>query len=204
MAHNSFAKSAQSYGEALEARGFRRLGGGMYSACYGKPGSDRVIKISESDMAWLSYMAWVMVNPNRQRYAPCLYSIKYHKDFYVAVMDRVHIIAHDDSGFADEMDSVIFNPRDREACNTVNANYGSDAAEFIADLKDSFNFTDLHRGNYGLRNGVLCVFDPTTCHQNETDSTALHRRYKTPTSPQYSFKFTPIGKFKSNFVQAAA
>lgn len=95
-------KSYENYTDWLEKKGFVRLGSGYFSAVYGKPGSNRVLKIAHSahEDGWLDYILWASKKGFAGTFAPAVYSYKYHqtgtpkyawqaKGFGVAVMERM-------------------------------------------------------------------------------------------------------------------
>lgn len=81
----------------LRSKGFRRLGGGVFSAAYGKPGHKRIVKISKrEDKCWIQFANWAMrltANP----YIPNIYWFKPYKGtrkgkqetFFVTLIERL-------------------------------------------------------------------------------------------------------------------
>jgi hypothetical protein len=52
---------ANVLGPHLKKKGLKRLGEGAYAVVYGRPGSDRVVKVSQiQDRCWLMYANWAM------------------------------------------------------------------------------------------------------------------------------------------------
>lgn len=82
-------KTPERFMSKLQKRGFKRLGSGAYSTVWGKPGSDKVIKVcrrAESD-GYPMFAAWAHANPSP--YLPRIHSFKRHADWYVVVLDRM-------------------------------------------------------------------------------------------------------------------
>jgi hypothetical protein len=77
-----------TYCSRLTRRGFRCLGEGSYGRVYHKPKAKRVIKVGRSmEDAWLLYAEWAVKNPGK--HVLRVFSLKYHKDFWVAVLEKL-------------------------------------------------------------------------------------------------------------------
>ncbi len=80
---------AAAYAAALTRRGFVRLGGGYFSQVYAKPGCAKVVKVcfKADEDVWADYAEWAFHNPGPM--VPRVWSLKWHVDFCVAVLDRM-------------------------------------------------------------------------------------------------------------------
>lgn len=156
----------RSFVRALEKRGFVQLGSGTYSTVLGKPGSDRVIKVTHKSDGWIDYVTWgaKMGSP----FVPKVFSYKKisgkKKDFYVAIMERLEYTLYKTPG--DHALSIL--------PDLINKGENPMAARFIdvlapglngymKDLRSEFpaEDIDLHRGNYMIRkDGSFVVTDP--------------------------------------------
>ena len=79
--------STYAYCAALEKRGYVKLGGGMYSVVYAL-NADFAIKVGHTDN-WPNYIEWATQAGFAGTFAPKVYSLKFHRGFYVAIMERL-------------------------------------------------------------------------------------------------------------------
>ena len=76
------------YENKLRALNFDHLGKGMYANVFAIPNTDKVIKVASND-AWPDYIKWATQNDYAGKFAPKVYSLKFHDGWYVAIMERL-------------------------------------------------------------------------------------------------------------------
>lgn len=177
----------------LERRGFERLGSGVYSRVYAKPGSSRVIKVSTEMDGWLQYICWAGERGYLGRQAPMVHSLKVIQGrgggvFYVAVMERLactirraHRVNY--AAALREHGAVIRGERTlREDCEI--REHSPEWADFVADFKDHFFGwqKDCHDENFMARfDGSLVLTDPIADPDSAgTTATPQRARYSAP------------------------
>jgi hypothetical protein len=139
---------------------------------YGKPGSDRVIKVCTGADDWIEYCYWGAKQGQAGKLAPKVYSYKTFKDgTYIAVMERMEYVAgkHDLSKplsmFTTLVPYVINSGWNRprpEAAQLINYLVPG-SADYLKGLAKLSGHLDLHDGNYMFRSdGSICITDPVT------------------------------------------
>src|SRR5258707_15634880 len=79
----------REYQAKLATLGCELIGHGLYSSVYSIPNTlDKVIKVGSLD-EWPSYIQWATKNGHAGKFAPKVYSLKFHDEFYVAIMERL-------------------------------------------------------------------------------------------------------------------
>ncbi|MBX9932557.1 MAG: hypothetical protein K2Y56_13610 [Methylobacterium sp.] len=163
-------KHDKDYRNRLTKRGFKVLGSGAFSTVYGKPGSNKVIKVCHAGDTdpWPLFAAWAHANPSP--FVPLIYSFKRHKGFYVAVMERMEETVYgSDRSLGHSEATELFNnfvrnsTRETRVIRAVLDLYpGID--QFLVAMMREFDGKarwDLHTGNWMLRkDGQLVVTDP--------------------------------------------
>lgn len=160
------------YMNHLAHRGFERIGGGLHSTVYAKPGSDRCIKVGSGDR-WPDFIEWAFKQGYLGNFAPMVYSFKQHDGFYVAVMERLVCsfidIEHDIKWPSNKW--TIPQYRDWAQLNNyrnipdkyAKENQSELFGDFAANLRANHLANDLHEGNFMLRkDGQIVCIDPTS------------------------------------------
>lgn len=89
--------SPQELQKWLSANGFKKLGSGVFSAVYGKPDHNRVVKISKrGDECWLKFANWLMAQ-TKNPYLPHVPWLKQYKGtrngktetFFVTIIEKL-------------------------------------------------------------------------------------------------------------------
>jgi|SRR5882724_40651 len=149
-----------SYGMFLLRHGFICIGHGLFSSVYAKPGSSRVIKIGTGTDAWAHYALWGTAKRYAGTFCPKVYSLKFHRGFYVAVMERLVCTLSESSGSSHQT-------RLYEKMRYAMKGYGDthllppSALKFAQACRKAEFANDLHQGNFMIRaNGHLVVIDP--------------------------------------------
>lgn len=165
--------SADSFGNALEERGFERLGRGCFSTVYGKPGYDRVIKVTHRLDTWVDFAQWAGRVGFAGKYAPRVFSFKEIKGkfatFYVSVVERLDrtlwsVGREEDARVAHDLaNSYLSYDNTLAGCLLEDIQPGM--ASFLQGLKTRFGGgLDLHGENWMVRkDGTLVLNDPVTC-----------------------------------------
>lgn len=172
-------KDPSVYGERLKKRGYTLIGRGYYSAVYGKEGSDRVIKVGrdpEGD-GWLDYIDWATQKGYLGKWAPQVYSYKYHRgdyayrtgkyegSFYVAVVERLDkTVSRLDKRSPEKALPMVFeyaeNPLVNEVMDRLSPGLGSFSKDFMTTFSKNAG-VDVHGENIMLRkNGEIVINDP--------------------------------------------
>jgi hypothetical protein len=71
------------YENKLRSLGCQKIGSGLYSNVFSVPNKDLVVKVAELD-PWPDYILWAAQNGHMGKFAPKVYSLKFHSGFYVA------------------------------------------------------------------------------------------------------------------------
>jgi len=158
-----------SYGMFLLRHGFICIGHGLFSSVYAKPGSSRVIKIGTGTDAWAHYALWGTAKRYAGTFCPKVYSLKFHRGFYVAVMERLVCTLLDYSSQNSHQARLWLLMS--EAMNgrmSNNHRLPPSALKFAQACREAEFANDLHQGNFMIRaNGHLVVIDP--CARNFRD-----------------------------------
>lgn len=74
----------------LEDAGCKRLGGGSYSTVWSLPKHpNKCLKVGDSWDSWPAWIYWANKHNYLGTFAPMVYDIKDHRDFYTAVVERL-------------------------------------------------------------------------------------------------------------------
>lgn len=166
---------AHTFENALERRGFKRLGSGCFSTVYAKDGSKRVVKVTRKIDNWIDYIHWASENGYAGRFAPKVYSYKKFKGkeepFSVAVVERckpINNCSAKDDGY---IIGALLWPCMRG--NTMAQLYLDDMqpglGKFLLDFNEKFgkDHTDIGGNNMLFReDGSWCLTDPL-CGQSK-------------------------------------
>jgi hypothetical protein len=176
----SLFTSSHLYGMALEKKGFKLIGNGYYSKVYAKDGSDKVIKVGRTPATdgWLEYIDWATQKGQLGKFAPMVFSYKYHSgeyvhdgygkwewtSFYVAVVERLDKRARDlDRKSPVKALPMVFEYADNgiveEVMDRLTPGLGSFSKDFLRDFESGG--IDVHADNIMLRkNGEIVINDP--------------------------------------------
>ena len=171
---------AYAYCAALEKRGYVKLGGGLYSVVYAI-NADFAIKVGHNDN-WPNYIEWATQAGFAGTFAPKVYSLKFHRGFYVAIMERLACTMADlraDNGCpSKDHYEMVYKALRESAGRRFRESAGrifEEKADGFEDLKAfgglayeaGFN-DDLHRGNVMLRrDGQIVLIDPSSNPPNK-------------------------------------
>jgi hypothetical protein len=126
------------------------------------PNKDLVVKVAELD-PWPDYILWAAQNGHMGKFAPKVYSLKFHSGFYVAVMERL-VCTVRQMKYADSGEYLDIHPDQVQIYN--NLQYpedceAKDLAAYVRQLRDIRLSGDLHDGNVMVRSdGQLVITDP--------------------------------------------
>lgn len=165
--------SSYEFVEALQKKGWERIGGGAYSYVMGKPGSDKVMKISKSqwDGGWMEYIKWATENGFAGTFAPKVYSWKKIKgkecDFSICSMERLDKVfsEYDHKGevYAAYNLFSLQVQKGNETAGLLSDLLYPGLGTFNAKFKKRFERSglDIHRENFMTRKdgGFVCI-DP--------------------------------------------
>jgi hypothetical protein len=173
----AYTNAQERYENTLGKLGYQKIGSGLYSNVFAKPNGERCIKVGQFDQ-WPHYARWAIEAGYAGNFAPKVYSLKYHDDFYVAVMERLVATMNDVQAASDyrcENNSLwhlyqgFYHAVDdwRETENAIEKNQlPDDLAElkiFASDLRAAGMTGDIHGGNVMVRkDGHLVVIDPSS------------------------------------------
>lgn len=168
--------SKYTFIQALERKGFKKLGSGYYSVVLHKKG-ERVIKVGKADQ-WINYVLWAGKTGYGGTFAPKVYSYKmfpgkkkgndpwgHEGPFYVAVMEKLEKTVSS----ARSSEDMVIGPYLFQTYLHKNAAAGRMLDVLAPGLRvfsDQFKKTfkngwDLHNGNFMLRSdGGLVLTDP--------------------------------------------
>ena len=154
--------------EALKKRGFVELGSGAFSTVLGKPGKDRVIKVTRRPDGWIDYIAWGAKTGSP--YVPKVFSYKKisgkKKDFEVAIMERLEYTfyrAPQDHALK-ILPDLLYRSNDNPMAARFVEVLAPGLINFMKGVYENFgkhHHLDLHNGNYMVRkDGSFVVTDP--------------------------------------------
>lgn len=181
--------------EALEKKGFKRLGSGHYSTVLGHPKSpDKVIKITRHQDNWIDYVKWAAEKGYAGGFGPRVYSWKkFPSGWSWAVVERMERCvgeSYEDvfdssanssvgcSSGTDDDYAVIFSLLDFAAGgNTMAKVYAEDlcpgALDYLTELRKAMRAGDVRAANTMVRkDGSLCFTDPC-CGESNVTTTRL-------------------------------
>lgn len=150
------------YENKLRARGYQLIGSGLYSNVFATPKADKVVKVGDMD-EWPAYILWATKCGFAGTFAPKVFSLKFHDNYYVALMERLVCTIGNISRYGDE------NGRNSEQVGLYNAiiqdrNSNSEATDltaFVQAMRRAGHQGDLHDGNVMVRHdGQIVVTDP--------------------------------------------
>jgi hypothetical protein len=142
-----------------------------------------------NDLAWVSYIKWAQQTPFRQMFAPKLYALKFHRGFYVAVLERVETIAmnmrDEDADKRTAFDRLTWwRGATEQGLDEASRLLPAGLALFVQVLREQ-GANDFNWGNYGkMKDGRWVVLDPTTnvLESMQPEFGALKQRYRSPAS----------------------
>jgi len=82
----------------LKQNGFKKLGGGVFAVAYGKPGHNRIVKVSKrQDDCWIKFAQWAMSKTNN-KHLPKIPWIKRYQgkrkgkatEFFITIIERLN------------------------------------------------------------------------------------------------------------------
>lgn len=149
-----------TYENKLNAAGFEKIGSGLYSNVFAKPNSDKVIKVGRIGDDWPAYIKWATENGYAGNFAPKVFDLKFRKDYYIAVMERLVATMRefiDDGENTDQYQLYSeFRSGDRKELEAT------DFVAFYELLKNKRWAGDLHDKNVMVRaDGQLVIIDPS-------------------------------------------
>lgn len=188
-------KSPYGFIDALQAKGFERLGSGYFSEVVGHPDSDKVMKIiyrPQTD-GWLDYVKWAADNGFAGKFAPQVYSYKLIKSnadperaFGVAVMERLKKTITETDIESDVKavgalfgPAILGNPLSKILLDTVQPGL----VDFGKALKKEFpKNLDVHGANMMVRkDGSFVITDPVAQLDSKVAKLRLRRKdFSTP------------------------
>lgn len=181
-------ESGHNFIEALKKRGYQQLGSGAYSTVLGKPGKDRVIKVTRSNQDdWIDYIQWAARKGYCGNFAPRVYSWKKfskRNTFSVSVVERMQKeVRHSGSDYA-LIEHLLYPATSGITLAKV---YLEDlmpgSVEFFKGLTETFAATDIYGKNMMIRpDGSFCVTDPV-CGRQKTNTNRLRSRDFTSLAP---------------------
>ncbi len=175
-------KNAAGFGQALERRGFKKLGAGHFSAVYGKDGYDRVVKVNHRPDNWIDYAHWGAQQGFAGGLAPKVFSYKMVMEkFQVSVVERMDSVVEqwgDSNPKVDKKSPLTLVPKlmysaanDNPMAQQVISDIVPGLADFLSLLKKRFEGQklDLHGENMMLRkDGSFCITDPVCSYEGST------------------------------------
>jgi len=147
----------RQYEDKIQALGCELLGSGLYSRVYAIPNTDKVIKVGDLD-EWPSYIKWATDNGHAGKFAPKVYALKFHDDYYVAIMERLVCTINEMRNEGRRTDQVkAYHNLHNADCEAL------DLIGYVDELRANRLSGDLHGGNLMLRHdGQLVVTDPVS------------------------------------------
>ena len=180
--------SGQGFINALKRRGYEQLGSGAYSTVLGKPGKDRVIKVTRSSQDnWIDYIQWAARKGYCGNFAPRVYSWKKFtkgQTFSVSVVERMkEEVRHSKTDYT-LIEHLLYPAK---CGNTMAKVYLEDlmpgSVKFFDELIKTFDASDIYGKNMMIRpDGSFCVTDPVCGHQ-KTNMNRLRSRDFTSLAP---------------------
>jgi hypothetical protein len=146
------------YEDKVRQLGAEEIGRGLYSKVFAIPYTDKVLKIGDMD-EWPAYIEWAAKNGHMGKFAPKVFSLKFHNGFYVAIMERLVATMRDlESNGAKNSTQY----RAWESVQSRRDPLATDYADYVNTLiKLHLGKDDLHDGNVMVRkDGSLVVTDP--------------------------------------------
>ncbi|MFG1227172.1 hypothetical protein [Xanthobacter wiegelii] len=180
---SAFSESNE-YMRRLRRRGFEDIGGGAYSTVFTRPGWDKVLKVCRhAQDYWPAYAKWCQ--QTKSPHAIRVYSIKHHKGFYVAIMEKVNPARgqrklSDLSSYIGDCGSKAPTMVATSLKNAAIAGQTKIVAKEYPKLPAFLRLvrrlgTDLHAGNWGTReDGTPVIFDPVTTEIPPTFASKFH------------------------------
>ena len=151
------------YENKLRARGCHLLGHGLYSNVFSVPNKpDIVIKVGEMDI-WPDYVKWSIENGHAGKFAPKVYSLKFHDGYYVAIVERL-VCTIQELKFTPNGERQQRPVEQVSVFNTMHFAddcYATDLVDYIRLLRKADLTGDLHDGNVMVRrDGSMVITDP--------------------------------------------
>lgn len=168
--------SGHGFAEALEKKGYQRVGSGMYSTVYAKKDSSKVIKVNHREDQWIDYMLWAQ--KEGPQFAPKLYSYKLFnkatEPFTVSVLERMDLTIHrvkDKNSMALPISRLAdYAANDNEPSAKVIDMLAPGLGTFLLKIGKEFKGNlDLHGGNMMVRkDGTIAITDPVVGKRKTT------------------------------------
>lgn len=204
--------NAEGFIEALEKRGFKKIGRGAFATVLAKEGQKRVIKVIRRPDGWINYIHWAAQAGEAGHFAPKVFSYKKikgrKKDFAVAVVERLKYTLEDAPAehALKIIPSLIWhvnNPMARQFLEVLAPGLMGYLAKMAAQWKIPVSHFDLHDGNLMLRsNGSFVIVDPVS--RGEDKYNRLRAGDFSPAFINYYFKRTLIASSNRYRMQRAA
>lgn len=165
--------NAEGFIKALERRGFKRLGSGVFSTVLAKDGHKRVIKVVRRPDGWINYVHWAAQIGEAGHFAPKVFSYKKIKgrlnNFSVAVMERLEYTLSDapEEHALKILPDLLYRAEKNDMAQSFADVLAPGLVEFLKKMGEKWkipfaNF-DLHGGNLMVRaNGGFVVVDPVS------------------------------------------
>lgn len=170
--------NAEGFIKALERRGFKRLGSGVFSTVLAKDGQKRVIKVVRRPDGWINYVHWAAQIGEAGHFAPKVFSYKKIKgrvtDFSVAVMERLEYTLSDapEEHALKILPDLLYRAEKNDMAQSFADVLAPGLMDFMKKMGEQWkipiqNF-DLHGGNLMVRaNGGFVVVDPVSRGKDE-------------------------------------
>ena len=160
--------------KALERRGFKVLGAGMFSTVLHKEGSNRVIKVIRRPDGWINYVHWAAQIGEAGRFAPKVFSYKKikgrEKDFAVAIVEKLANTLDNTPAehAATLVPALVWRAEKNEMAAKFLETVAPGLLSFLLKMKEKWELPsvvgfDLHEGNLMIRtDGSFVVADPVS------------------------------------------
>lgn len=176
----------------LKQKGFEQLGAGAYSTVLGKPGSNKVIKVSRTLDNWIDYIQWGAEKGYAGKFVPRVFSWKRHQrkctdpwsdgEWSVAVVERMDKTL---DNYAEDMALLQSLMYPANKGNIMAHLYMDDICpgsfEFFSELRKNDYASDIAGKNMMVRkDGTLCITDPA-CGSIKTEKKRIRSGEFSPT-----------------------
>lgn len=187
--------------EWLKKKGFTHLGSGAYTDVLGKPGSDRVIRVTRTNDNWIDYIQWAAKKGYAGNFAPRVFSWKRRGNWSVSVVERMDRTLRQ----AYEHDFALLESLRYTASqgNLLAKVYMEDvlpgSAAFFTEVEEEFHASDIYGKNMMIRkDGTFCLTDPV-CGRIKTDKTRL-RSADLSATPVYGLDIESSYRHRSEWI----
>ncbi len=163
------------YENKLAGLGCQVIGNGLYANVFSVPHrSDLAIKVAGCD-PWPDYIRWATKAGYAGKFAPKVYSLKFHSDYYVAIMERlvctVREIRFTDKGDYRDIRTdqlTLYNQFSGYGRGEKDETAAPDFIAYVAQLRHHQFYGDMHDGNVMVRHdGQLVITDPVSGGSSE-------------------------------------